>query len=505
MRIKTLFKKQILAFTLSAAMLFGSMPVGVLAEETERAAALAEAAAVEFTYGSQAEAVKNGQGGQAVRIKTSWIAGSAGREASAAFKDASIFQGQEFTLFANVYRDLKGGGGNKYSANKVAFSVGNKDNYFNIRLTSETEDSSKTSGKKSGLSYKSGGDTNVQSQDSIDGVVAGANAFSSLTVTYKETDGTGKVTVYIDGKKMLDAIDVGFALSTMTDITANIGGGYGTGFMENGLYDNIRVTDTAVSEEEVEPVNRYQEYHSFSGTSSSYEGNFTSGDVKVSEWLDTNGEFIQAHGGQAQWLDTLDLDEDGVAEGGYIWYGEDKTRNGRPIDGIHCYTSPDLYNWTDRGMALYTHDILPDKLNAAGNGVETDTAGLTKLKAWSELDAPTDEASQENIDMAKAFVAAYKDQEGAYDEENLAKAYHYLYAGYCIAERPKMLYNETTEQYILVYHADGPSDENILKYLKDGTSPSRYTRASLGFAVSDTPYGPFKLINVQRMNYVEGN
>lgn len=224
------------------------------------------------------------------------------------------------------------------------------------------------------------------------------------------------------------------------------------------------------------------------------------------EWLDTQGEHIQAHGGQVQWLDTLDLDGDGVMEGGWIWYGEDKTRNGKPIDGVRCYTSSDLYNWTSHGTVLRTHDVIPAKLSDDGtNAVVDDLAALQKLKSWAEMTAPDEEVSQMDIDMAKAFVEAYRNDDGTYDEEDLLLAFRYLYTGYCITERPKMLYNESTGQYVLVWHADGPSDENIAKWLNDPSySPSRYTRASMGFAVSDTPYGPFKVVNVQRMNYVEG-
>ena len=223
------------------------------------------------------------------------------------------------------------------------------------------------------------------------------------------------------------------------------------------------------------------------------------------EWLDDNGEHIQAHGGQVQWLDTLDLNGDGEAEGGWIWYGEDKTRDGKPIDGVRCYTSPDLYNWTSHGTVLWTHDMIPSKLTADGNGIEDDLEALDTLKAWAEMTAPSEEVSQADIDMAKAFTEAYKKADGSYDEENLQLAFRNLYSGYCIVERPKMLYNESTGKYVLVYHADGPSDANIAAWLKDNSkSPSRYTRASMGFAVSDTPYGPFELVNVQRMNYVEG-
>lgn len=441
----------------------------------------------DFTLGSHAVLVDNDNGGKALHINTSWESASNADPLtfSAAFKNTDCFRRTEFTLYMDVYR-LENGG-NAGNANKVAFSVGGSDAYFNLRLVD------KGSLTGSGIS----GSTDFTENPTKD------RAFSSVVLSYKEDGVSGKVTVYIDGKKVLNQADTGLKLSAVTDIKANIGSGRETGFMVEGVYDNIRVSDVAVTGDSLETVNRYQPYTTFSGVRSSYGGKLGN-DVKVAQWLDTKGEHIQAHGGQAQWLDTLDLDEDGIAEGGWIWYGEDKTRNGRPIDGIHCYTSPDLYNWTDRGMALYTHDMLPDKLNAAGDGVEQNAEGLATLKSWAGMTSASANVTQEQIDMAKNFVAAYRTNDG-YDEENLARAYKYLYSGYCIAERPKMLYNATTEKYVLVYHADGPSDANILKYLKDNNSfPSRYTRASMGFAVSDTPYGPFKLVNVQRMNYKTG-
>ncbi len=61
-------------------------------------------------------------------------------------------------------------------------------------------------------------------------------------------------------------------------------------------------------------------------------------------WLDNNGVHINAHGG-------------GVLYHGdtYYWFGEHKTegRTGnRAQVGVHCYSSKDLYNWTDEGISL---------------------------------------------------------------------------------------------------------------------------------------------------------
>ncbi len=56
-------------------------------------------------------------------------------------------------------------------------------------------------------------------------------------------------------------------------------------------------------------------------------------------WNDTSGKHINAHGGCV------------LFEGGtYYWFGED--RNGFVSNGISCYSSVDLYNWTRIGIVF---------------------------------------------------------------------------------------------------------------------------------------------------------
>ncbi|MCI9493587.1 MAG: hypothetical protein HFH42_10810, partial [Lachnospiraceae bacterium] len=446
MKRKELVKRRIAAFSLSAMLALGCLPMTAFAETnagsppqeagqpTAQAGNITEISPeTDLTLGNEAALVDNDRGGKALRIKTGWQSG--GLEIAALFKDPAIFKKSEFTLYMDVYQLKNGADKDKDNASKVTFCAGNDSKYFNLRITGEGS-----------LKTHSADVTFIENTNT-----AKDRKFSSIALAYKEDGTSGKVTVFIDGQKVLDQEDVGFKLSEMSDIKAVIGRGTGTSYMGEGLYDNIRVSDIAVTGDTVEVPSRYQPYNSFSGTKQGYGGTLGSS-VKVAEWLDTNGNHIQAHGGQVQWLDNLDLNGDGAADGGYIWYGEDKTRNGKPIDGIHCYTSPDLYNWTDRGIVLYTHDVVPDKLNGSGDGIEPNAEGLADLKAWAALSAPTGDVAQEQIDMAKNFLAAYQTGSG-YDEENLAKAYKYLYTGYGIAERPKMLYNETTKKYVLVWHA----------------------------------------------------
>ncbi len=63
-------------------------------------------------------------------------------------------------------------------------------------------------------------------------------------------------------------------------------------------------------------------------------------------WLDNNAKPIQAHGGQV--LPTKDADGRTI----YYWYGEDRTNGYQPMPGVHAYSSYDLYNWKDEGLAL---------------------------------------------------------------------------------------------------------------------------------------------------------
>ncbi|MCM1036842.1 MAG: family 43 glycosylhydrolase [Bacteroides sp.] len=62
---------------------------------------------------------------------------------------------------------------------------------------------------------------------------------------------------------------------------------------------------------------------------------FTPGAV----WNDTRGTHINAHGGCVV-----------HHEGKYYWFGEDRT--GYDSNGVSCYTSTDLYNWTRSGLVF---------------------------------------------------------------------------------------------------------------------------------------------------------
>lgn len=129
------------------------------------------------------------------------------------------------------------------------------------------------------------------------------------------------------------------------------------------------------------------------------------------EWPDSKGEHINAHGGGVLWH-----------EGTYYWYGENRPARGFTTEvGVEVYSSTDLVNWTDRGVALAV---------SAGPG------------------SPIERG--------------------------------------CIMERPKVVYNRSTGKFVMLFHLE----------LKG----QGYAAARVGFAVSDTPVGPFRFIRSLRPN-----
>lgn len=198
-----------------------------------------------------------------------------------------------------------------------------------------------------------------------------------------------------------------------------------TGTSQDPVLNYVKVR--AVDEENKEAPN----YTSFTGVT---------GDTMY----DTNGNQIQAHGGQIQQLTV-----DGVTK--WYWIGEDKTNDYRPVGGIHMYSSEDLYNWTDEGVALRTMEN-PEQF-------ETD-------EYFSSLygDCSAEEKEQIFIDLDKNSG---------------------------VMERPKMLYNETTGKYVIWFHADG----------RYPGSDADYGKAKAGVAISDSPTGPFKLLGSYKLNY----
>jgi hypothetical protein len=145
---------------------------------------------------------------------------------------------------------------------------------------------------------------------------------------------------------------------------------------------------------------------------------FRPGDV----WRDTEGQPINAHGGGVL-----------LHAGVYYWYGE--LKEGRTYlpkvnqkwggtrviaGGVSCYSSTNLYEWKNEGLALPSNARDPDHDLACEN----------------------------------------------------------------VLERPKVIYNARTRQFVMWLHQDSPD----------------YQAARSGVAVSETPTGPFQYLGAFRPN-----
>ncbi|MCR5585336.1 MAG: glycoside hydrolase family 43 protein [Lachnospiraceae bacterium] len=164
-------------------------------------------------------------------------------------------------------------------------------------------------------------------------------------------------------------------------------------------------------------------------------------------WTDTEGTPIQAHGGQVQQLEIPDP-ATGKLVTKWVWVGEDKTNGYR--GGVCAYTSDDLYNWQFEGVIMRN---VPSR------------RALEKEEYFKSLYAGCTDAELDNVALA-------------------------LDAERAVIERPKLIYNEKNKQYVLWFHADGPT----------ATSNSNYAAACAGVAVSDTPFGPYRFIGRYRLN-----
>lgn len=163
-------------------------------------------------------------------------------------------------------------------------------------------------------------------------------------------------------------------------------------------------------------------------------------------WQDTDGDPIQAHGGQVQWMPVPD-GAGGTTEQ-YVWVGENKS-GGHTGNPVAVYTSDDLCRWTFRGNVL----------------------------------RPVE--SRDQLDTDPYFTALYA---GCTPEEK--DAVFQALSTAAVIERPKMLYNAATGQYVLWFHSDGPTEKNDYYY----------DVGMAGVAVSDSPFGPFRFLGRQRLS-----
>ncbi|MGX5695671.1 family 43 glycosylhydrolase [Agromyces soli] len=167
-------------------------------------------------------------------------------------------------------------------------------------------------------------------------------------------------------------------------------------------------------------------------------------------WLDDHGNVIQAHGGQV----VPSTDDEGKTV--YYLYGEDRTNGYHSSPGVHVYSSYDLYNWKDEGVALRS------------------------LASTAQFDEPYFQALYGDYTQAQKD-AVYRDL-GTVPVAGVTPP---------IIERPKVIHNEVTGKWVMWAHMDGPSE----------TSSAQYAKAKAGVAVSDSPFGPFRYIDSYYLNH----
>ncbi|PWD51366.1 hypothetical protein C8046_12535 [Serinibacter arcticus] len=182
------------------------------------------------------------------------------------------------------------------------------------------------------------------------------------------------------------------------------------------------------------------------------DGGLTSAGYFQPFWYDTDGRHIQAHGGQ-----TVTVQEAG--ETVHYWYGEDRSNGYWGSPGVAVYRSTDLMNWTNEGTAMRS------------------------VSARDELTEPYFD------DLYGTLDASGQPDDARIDELNFhlntTQAEDYT----AIFERPKVLYNDATDEWVMWWHSDG----------RITPGGSTYARSFAAVAVADSPTGPFRMTGAYRL------
>ncbi|MBB6678892.1 fibronectin type III domain-containing protein [Cohnella lubricantis] len=156
-------------------------------------------------------------------------------------------------------------------------------------------------------------------------------------------------------------------------------------------------------------------------------------------WADTSGNPIDAHGAGILYDENTQK---------YYWYGE-YHQGAWPSAGVRVYSSTDLLNWTDEGMALTLINSMDDFANDPLIS-ELYAGRADTLSIWADI------------------------RKGR------------------IVERPKVIYNDQTKKYVMWAHIDGDKDPY--------NDNANYGKAQAGYAISDSPTGPFVYQKSYRMD-----
>jgi uncharacterized repeat protein (TIGR02543 family) len=217
-------------------------------------------------------------------------------------------------------------------------------------------------------------------------------------------------------------------------------------------------------------------------------------------WLDTQGLPIQAHGGGIMYDEQTKT---------YYWYGEDKSEKNVgsgyvPATGVHAYSSKDLYNWKDEGIALpvFNNPQLGGNTLPSGDlPLYLDENSATYQNSGVPFDPNRSiTITDRNIDYTKDMKAPVNSLSKFNSPARIAEL-NALYAGYTntqkqamykdfnwdkVMERPKVVYNQKNNNYVMWWHQDGPI-------------AGSYWTAEGGVAVSNSPTGPFKYLGTFRL------
>ena len=235
--------------------------------------------------------------------------------------------------------------------------------------------------------------------------------------------------------------------------------------------------------------------------------------VPGDKWLDTEGDFIQAHGGGIMYDTKSET---------YYWYGENKdidndpgtTRT--PVVGVSCYSSKDLYNWKYEGLALdpklqtgeYADELGPENVLERPKVIYNDSTG--KYVMWAHIDsanygkaaagvAVSDSpagpftyirSERPNGQMSRDMTL-YKDEDGKayliYSSENNATLYISQLSDDYLSQSgtyTRNFINMSREAPAMFKH-DG-------KYYIVSSGCTGWSPNAAGYGVADSPLGPFE-------------
>lgn len=220
--------------------------------------------------------------------------------------------------------------------------------------------------------------------------------------------------------------------------------------------------------------------HAFDSTRYVYGYTAIPGASGAEAQFDTDGNLIQAHGGQIQKIGKT-----------YYWVGEDKTNGVYPI-GVHMYSSTDLYNWTSKGIVLQT----------AQSAAEYNQKVADPKSVFSSYTAESIASDPDYQAVYGTDFSRFKNDKWQYDIGSPADVASLLQfdlntAGYVVIERPKIIRNPDG-RYVLWYHADGPT--------RGDPAADSYSKARAGVAISvgTDPAGPYKYLGSFRLDSLLG-